>query len=171
MKLPYTICFCRCGDALLMLYRSKPPNRHRWNGLGGKRAADEPPLTCVRREVWEEAEIDVEAAQDIYFGGIVTWPKGADPTGPGQGMHAFVAEYPADWPIWDSPRYGPEGLLSWHPTSWVCDPSNTAVVDNIPDFLPPMLAHAPPMEYYCDYRGGHLAAVVVRPLSPAVLTY
>jgi hypothetical protein len=80
-------------------------------------------------------------------------------------MHAFVVEYPADWPLWDGTRDGPEGLLCWQPTSWVCDPKNTAVMDNIPYFLPPMLAHAPPMEYYCDYRGSRLAAVVVRPLA------
>jgi 8-oxo-dGTP diphosphatase len=97
-----------------MLYRSTPPNLHRWNGLGGKCEADDTPLTCVRRAVWEEAGIDVEAAHDIYFGGIVTWPAAADPTGPGAG-DAY--------------------------------------------------------EYDCDYRGGHLAAVAVRPLSPAVLTY
>ena len=30
MLLPYTICFCRYDDRVLMLYRDKPPNRHLW---------------------------------------------------------------------------------------------------------------------------------------------
>lgn len=49
MTVPYTICFCRCKDSVLMLYRHWPPNAGRWNGLGGKISAGETPLECVRR--------------------------------------------------------------------------------------------------------------------------
>src|SRR5438105_1094977 len=96
MSLPYTICFCCRGDALLMLYCYWPPARHRWNGLGGKREGDELPLPCIHREVWEEAGIDLGAADDVRFAGTVTWPVGADPTGLSRGMYAFVAVLPLD---------------------------------------------------------------------------
>jgi 8-oxo-dGTP diphosphatase len=165
MRLPYTICFCCCGDAVLMLYRYWPPARHRWNGLGGRREGDELPLPCIYREVWEEAGIDLRAADDVRFAGTVTWPVGADPTGLSRGMYAFVAVLPLDWPRWEGTRDSPEGQLRWHPIRWVCDPNNAEVADNIPHFLPPMLAGMPPVDYYCDYRGDRLIDVIVRPLD------
>ena len=58
MSLQYTICFCRYGELVLMLYRYRPPNQFHWNGLGGKLQEDETPQACVQREVLEEAEID-----------------------------------------------------------------------------------------------------------------
>lgn len=163
--LPYTICFCLCGDSVLMLYRRKPPNKHRWNGLGGKRERDESPLDCVRREVLEESGVDLNDAAGLRFAGTVTWPTGADPTSASRGMYAYVATLPPDWPVWDGGRHVPEGMLCWQPVAWVCDPSNPDVVDNIPHILPLMLEHAFPVEYYCDYRGDDLVGVVARPLE------
>ncbi len=54
MLLPYTICFCLRGEQVLMLYRSKPPNAQRWNGLGGRIEEGETPLVCVQREIFLE---------------------------------------------------------------------------------------------------------------------
>lgn len=67
MRLPYTICFCLCGERVLMLYRNKPPNAQRWNGLGGHIESGETPLVCVRREILEEAEIDLRQAQELRY--------------------------------------------------------------------------------------------------------
>jgi hypothetical protein len=47
VPLQYTICFCLCGELILMLYRNRPPNRFHWNGLGGKLQKDETPQACV----------------------------------------------------------------------------------------------------------------------------
>jgi 8-oxo-dGTP diphosphatase len=152
--------------AVLMLYRYWPPARHRWNGLGGKREGDEPPLPCIYREAWEEAGIDLGAAEDVRFAGTVTWPLGADPTGRSRGMYAFVAALPLGWSRWAGTRDSPQGLLSWQPIRWVCHPTNTEVADNIPHYLPPMLAGSPLADYYCDYRGDQLIDVIVRPLDP-----
>ena len=62
MPLQYTICFCLCGELVLMLYRKRPPNQFHWNGLGGKLQKDETPQACVMREVLEEANIDLHIA-------------------------------------------------------------------------------------------------------------
>ena len=80
MALIYTICFCRRGDAILMLYRNKPPNARQWNGLGGKIELGETPPACVRREVAEVAGIDLCFARRVRFAGLVTWASGVDPT-------------------------------------------------------------------------------------------
>lgn len=157
--LPYTICFCLRGDEVLMLYRSTPPNASRWNGLGGKIEQGETPLANIHREMLEEAEIDLREAQELRFAGLVTWTSGADPTRPSRGMYAFLAHLAPNFPTWPD-RATPEGLLSWKPLAWVCDPRNPAVVSNIPHFLPKMLATAAAQEYACRYQGESLQEMV-----------
>jgi 8-oxo-dGTP diphosphatase len=164
MTIPYTICFCRCNDLILMLYRRWPPNAGRWNGLGGKISPGETPLDCVRREVLEEAGIDLMRSEALRFAGIVRWSSGVDPTCPSTGMYAFVAELPDEWPVHEGEEEVPEGLLAWKPVIWACDSENDAVVSNIPRFLPGLLDTPEPMEYRCEYAGERLVGLVVNPL-------
>ncbi|HEU5370294.1 MAG TPA: 8-oxo-dGTP diphosphatase [Ktedonobacterales bacterium] len=168
MALAYTICFCYRGDLVLMLHRNRPPNQGRWNGLGGKIQPNETPFACVRREMIEEAGIDLAEALSCRFAGIVTWLAGADPTSPSTGMYAFLAELSPAAEMWEGERVTREGRLCWKPLAWVCDLQNTSVVENIPHFLPPMFSQRQPQEYYCDYRDGTLFEVHKRPL-PEVL--
>lgn len=149
-----------------MLYRSKPPNAGRWNGLGGKIEAGETPLAGIQREMLEEAAIDLTLARELRFGGIVTWNPSKVAVKPDQGMYVFLAHLAPDFLIGPD-RSTVEGLLSWKLLDWVCDPGNSAVVSNIPRFLPPMLKNTEPQEYCCFYRWGSLKKVVVRSLSPA----
>ena len=151
-----------------MLYRYRPPNQGRWNGLGGKIAPDETPRESVIREIKEEAGLDLHKAQSVRFTGIVTWEKngGSDPTRDSQGMYAFVAELSATQRIWQEDRIIAEGQLSWKTVEWVCTPNNPVVVSNIPYFLPPMLSEtALPAEYFCEFQGGNFTRVIVRPLA------
>lgn len=138
--------------------------------MGGKLSPGETPIDSVRREVLEEASIDLRFARDLFardlrFAGIVTWQSGVDSTSLSTGMHAFVAELSDGQPTWEDDRATPEGLLSWKPLRWVCDPSNTEVVENIPRFLPGLLNATEPMEYRCNYAGGVLIDLVTRPLG------
>lgn len=165
IELRYTICFCLCQDKILMLYRSKPPNRQKWNGLGGKLHVGETPLACVHREMLEEADIDVRLAHELRYTGIVTWNVGSDLLSPTGGMYAFVAHLPPDWLLWEGERDTREGLLCWQPLSWVCDTTNPTVVSNIPRFLPRMLAKKTPHEYFCAYQGDKFMHMVVRKLA------
>jgi 8-oxo-dGTP diphosphatase len=163
--LAYTICFCRHGDHLLMLYRHRPPNAGLWNGVGGKLLPGELPRLCIEREVCEETGLDLARAAALRFGGLVTWPAGADPTAPTTGMYAFVAELPIAWPRWPGARHIPEGVLRWQPVVWVCDTANPLVVANLPHFLPPLLAGAAPQEYRCAYDGARLTGVTTHPCA------
>ncbi|QIN82384.1 NUDIX domain-containing protein [Rubrobacter tropicus] len=163
MEVPYTICFCRCGDLVLMLLRTRPPNMGLWNGLGGKISPGETPLQSIRREVFEEAGIDLRETERVRFGGAVRWAAGVDPTGPSTGMHAFVADL-RPGSAREGARETPEGLLSWKTLDWVCDPENGAVVSNIPRFLPDLIQSDRPMEYRCEYDGEKLVGLSVGPL-------
>ena len=169
MSLLYTICFCRCRDKVLMLHRNKPPNAGLWNGLGGKIEAGETPLVCIRREVWEEAGIDLGKAARLRFAGIVSWDAGVDRTRPSTGMYAYVADLDDGWPVFADPVATPDGRLAWQPIAWVCGRANRAVVANLPYVLPALLADGEPMEQHCQYVDGWLTGVVTRPLSVLVV--
>lgn len=166
--LAYTICFCRSGDEVLLLYRHRPPNTGRWNGVGGKLAPGEAPADCIVREVCEETGIDLAASDALRFAGLVTWTVGADPTMPSSGMYAFVADLSPDFPRWQGDRAVAEGLLRWHPLAFVADRDNVALVSNLPHFVPPMLAGASPVEYRCAYAGERLIGVTRHDLSGGV---
>lgn len=163
--LPYTICFCLCGKQVLMLYRSKPPNAGRWNGLGGKIEIGETPLAGIQREMLEEAAIDLRLTGELRYAGIVTWISGKATSKPDQGMYVFLAQLAPDFLI-EPDHSTAEGILAWKPLDWVCDPSNSSVVSNISRFLPLMLKNTEPQEYRCFYRFGLLRKVTVRSLSP-----
>jgi 8-oxo-dGTP diphosphatase len=146
-----------------MLYRYKSPNQYLWNGLGGKLKKQETPIACVQREVMEEAGIRLHPTEHLRFAGIVTWAAGVHQRS--QGMYAFLANLPQEYPVWDGERETPEGLLCWKPIQWVCDRQNASVVSNIPHFLPEMLTRPVPVEYYCDYHEAQFVELVIRPLS------
>jgi 8-oxo-dGTP diphosphatase len=68
-----TLCYVRCGDEVLMLHRIKKAvyeNKDKWIGLGGHLLEDETPEECVRREVREEAGLEL---RDLRLRGILTF--------------------------------------------------------------------------------------------------
>ena len=167
----YTICFCRRRGKVLMLHRNKPPNDGLWNGLGGKIEPGESPLDCIRREVWEEAAIDLHGAARLRFAGIVSWTSGVDRTRPSTGMYAYVADLDDDCPACADQISTPDGLLAWQPIAWVCDRANGVVVANLPYVLPRLFADTHPAEQHCQYVDGQLVGVVTRPLSPVIVRH
>ncbi|MGH2558292.1 MAG: NUDIX domain-containing protein [Thermomicrobiales bacterium] len=164
LDIRFTICFCVCGDLVLLLHRRKPPHQSRWNGIGGKIEPGESPRAGVRREVAEEAGIDLARAAGVRFAGVVSWRFTDRPTIPPTGMYAFVATFDEDWPVWTGRRPTPEGDVAWQTISWACDPANALVVENIPHFLPAMLRPGTPMLHACTYEDGKLLGVEVQAL-------
>lgn len=62
------------GASVLMVHRSaRPDDQHngKWNGLGGKLERDEHVLAGLRRELREEAGIELEVAE---LRGTLSWP-------------------------------------------------------------------------------------------------
>ncbi len=163
--LKYTICFIQHNDSILMLYRHRPPNASLWNGIGGKLEDGESPLAGMYREVAEEAAIALEEAEEVRFAGVVTWPRGGAYSEASEGMYAFIARLHDLYIPWTDDRTIPEGVLSWKPMEWVCNPQNDLVVENIPLFLPRMLEGGDQIHVHCNYADGSLLGMDIRPLE------
>lgn len=66
-----TLVYVRDGGRTLMLHKRRGHQRGKWNGLGGKFEPGETPEACARREVREEAGIEVER---LDLRGFLTFP-------------------------------------------------------------------------------------------------
>lgn len=153
--LRYTICFLLHDQQVLLLRRKYPPLQGLLNGVGGKLEPGETPLDCILREVAEETGVHLAAAR---FGGIVTW-DGHSYEGKA-GMYAYTANLPPDADPAAIAGDTEEGALSWHPITKVLN-GLPELVSNIPRFLAPMLAGAPPAEYHLHYDGDRLLGLTV----------
>ncbi|MDX5475306.1 MAG: 8-oxo-dGTP diphosphatase [Bacillaceae bacterium] len=154
MKIPYTICFIINKDEMLMLYRNKKPNQHKWNGVGGKIELGEHVVSSIKREISEETGLH---ALEIDFRGTVTWNEES-------GMYVFVCRKFQGEII-----EGPEGKLEWKSIEWVLN--NDQVVSNIKYFLPPMLEYNQNVvEHAFSYNeNGIIVDYQTKELNPNVL--
>lgn len=120
-----TLGFVRRSDETLMLRRPASAGlvKGRWNGLGGKLEPGESPEDCLRREVAEEAGLEVVKAE---LKGVITFPS----DGPGPDVYTFVyliTEFAG------APRSSPEGDLFWVKTARLPE---LALWEGDRDFLP-----------------------------------
>ena len=68
-----TLCYAENGGRWLMMHRTKKDadeNAGKWIGLGGHLQEDETPEECIRREVREEAGLEL---QNLRLRGILTF--------------------------------------------------------------------------------------------------
>ncbi|KRF59619.1 hypothetical protein ASG97_19640 [Bacillus sp. Soil745] len=151
MDIIYNICFItrkRSNEVeVLMLFRRKDPNRHKWNGIGGKIEKGETIDESMEREILEETGLKVRG---MSFRGIVTWNE----TG---GMYVYRAEDEGG-----GLSACDEGELAWKPFQWVMEASE--VVSNIKYYLKDILQDEPPQEFACTYENEQLISVKKKPL-------
>jgi 8-oxo-dGTP diphosphatase len=111
--LPYKIAvLCYLFDErgrLLLLHRRKQPNIDLYSPIGGKleMAEGESPTGCAIREIWEEAELRVEAG-DLHLTGIVS-----EAAFNGE-AHWLMYLYEVTRPVSVAERTFREGALEWH---------------------------------------------------------
>lgn len=113
--MPYTPIVATLGYILsadrrqvLMIHRNaRPGDQHlgKYNGLGGKVERDEDMAACMRREIREEAGIEVTAMQ---FRGSLSWP-GFGKNGEDWLAFVFVIDGFTGTPL----TRNPEGELEW----------------------------------------------------------
>jgi len=139
----YTIIFIKRGQKMLLLNRNKKPNMGLWNGVGGKIEQNETPSQSAIRETYEETGILLES---IAYKGDVYWISEEGISG----MHVFISEI-ADDSFFQDPVMTEEGILSWKDISWMLDPNNRGIVENIKSFLPVMLTDSTPSDHYYTY--------------------
>ena len=96
-------------QTLLVHRNARPTDAHlgKYNGLGGKMRPDEDVLTCLTREIKEEAGIDCE---DILLRGTINWP-GFGPHGEDWLGFIFRIDRFRGIPLPENE----EGALAWHP--------------------------------------------------------
>jgi 8-oxo-dGTP diphosphatase len=152
MDIIYNICFItrkRSNEVeVLMLFRQKDPNRHKWNGTGGKIEKGETIDESMEREILEETGLKVRG---MSFRGIVTWNE----TG---GMYVYRAEDAGG-----GLSVCEEGELAWKPLQWVMEASE--VVPNIKYYLKDILQDEPAQEFACTYEHEQLISVKKKPLT------
>lgn len=88
LKIISTVCYVRSQGKILVLYRNKKEGlsgKRFFRGLGGKAEQGENPIECVKREIKEEAGIDINP----IWKGIVTISKPLDKDWE---SHVFIAE-------------------------------------------------------------------------------
>ena len=104
----------RRRDRVLMVHRNARPDDEqfgKYNGLGGKLEADEDVVTCIRREVREEAGIELTS---LVLRGTISWPGfGSN----GEDWFGFV--FLADEWVGEPRRENVEGTLDWVPLDQV----------------------------------------------------
>jgi 8-oxo-dGTP diphosphatase len=100
----------RSRDRVLMVHRTARSGDEqfgKYNGLGGKLEADEDVVTCIRREVLEEAGIELTS---LALRGTISWP-GFGPNGEDWFGFVFLAD---EW-LGEPLRENVEGTLDWVP--------------------------------------------------------
>ena len=106
-----TLCYAENGGRWLMMHRTKKDadeNAGKWIGLGGHLQEDETPEECIRREVREEAGLEL---QNLHLRGILTFIL---PDWGNELTFLYTAEA-EDLPL---PECG-EGVLQWVPKKQV----------------------------------------------------
>lgn len=101
-----TLCYIEKDGAYLMLHRVKKKNdmnHDKWIGVGGKFEAGETPYECARREIMEEAGVEVP---NLKYRGIVTFVSDLYGT---EYMHLFVS----DGYVGEIKQVCDEGNLEW----------------------------------------------------------
>ncbi|MGL4832182.1 MAG: NUDIX hydrolase [Propionibacteriaceae bacterium] len=98
----------RDGQVLLVHRNARldDEQRGKWNGLGGKLEPEEDPVSGMKRELREEANIEVT---DMVLRGTINWP-GFGAAGTGAFGFVFLV---TGW-IGEIPDHNVEGDLVWH---------------------------------------------------------
>lgn len=154
----YTLCFCVdvSGGEVLALKRAKAPNKGLWNGLGGKIEPGESPLVNVRRELREEAGIDLPESA-FLFRGIVTWNRYPGRS-QSEGMVLFVARVNGELRRRSLPS-SDEGYLAWLSLEWLAASENVEAADNLCHFLIDAIAGRELLRVACQYDATTLLGV------------
>ncbi len=111
--LPYKIaCLCDLRDErgrVLLLRRVKEPNANQCSPIGGKldMGIGESPADNARREIMEEAEIDVPIER-LHLLGLISEAAYEGRT------HWLIFYYRVLGAVWTEPRMTREGELAWH---------------------------------------------------------
>lgn len=170
--LPYRIaCLCDLRDdrgRVLLLHRAREPNKGMYSPIGGKLdvASGESPAQCARREILEEAGVDVPLER-LHLVGLVS-----EAAYEGRG-HWLMFVYRVLGAVHVEPHDMREGRLDWHPLEEI--PSLNLPESDRDVIWPLMLRAEPPTPGACpgffavhiDCAGGGMRWAVEEEIAPA----
>ena len=131
-------------DRVLLVHRQRAGDDHRgkWNGLGGKLEPGEDAVTCLRRELREEAGID---ATSLRLRGSIAWPGfGSD----GSDWFGLVDDF-----VGEPPERNDDGPLRWVPLAELGD---LPMWEGDRHFLPLVFDDGPQFHAVIPYRDGQV---------------
>ena len=158
VEVPYTPIVATLGyvlspdrEQVLLIHRVRPGDHAhgKWNGLGGKVERDEDVAAGMRREILEEAGLEVTS---MALRGTVSWP-GFGPEGEDWFGFLFLVEGWAGEPLGENH----EGELDWVPVDvLLADPPLLDLWGGDRLFLPLVFDGDPrPFHGVMPYRDGH----------------
>ena len=138
-----TLCYVENNGRWLMMHRTKKSvdeNAGKWIGLGGHLREDETPEECIRREVREEAGLEL---RNLRLRGILTFIL---PDWGNELTFLYTAEAEGDRPL---PECA-EGVLRWVPVEevlslplWEGDRAFLPLLRSRPECFSMKLVYAP----------------------------
>ncbi len=134
------------AETLLVHRNARKTDQHlgKYNGLGGKMLADEDVLTCMRREIYEEAGIE---CTEMQLRGTINW-TGFGPHGENWLGFIFLITRFSGVPK----QRNNEGSLAWHPLAKMME---LPMWEGDRYFLPLVFDGDPRIFYgYMPYAGG-----------------
>ena len=154
--MPYTPILATLGYVLssdrrhvLLVHRNARPGDHhlgKYNGLGGKMERDEDIAACMRRELREEAGIEVTAMQ---LRGTISWPGFGRNGEDWLGFLFVITAYEGT-----PPPHNVEGTLEWIEIERILE---LPLWDGDRHFLPLVFDADPrPFHGVMPYRDGHM---------------
>ena len=123
--IPRTLIFLQDGEQVLLLRVAETRGawKGKFNGIGGHVEQGEDPLTCARRETFEESGLK---PHDLRLCGVILIDTN---TNPGIALYVYVGQADSQIPLIS----GKEGDLFWVPIASLKDDEQ---VDDLPVILP-----------------------------------
>ncbi|MGZ3688075.1 MAG: NUDIX hydrolase [Bdellovibrionota bacterium] len=120
--IPAVLIYAREGSRVLMIHKSgRPGDFHhgKWNGIGGKFELDESPVEAAKRELFEEAEIDLDE-ENLAPLGVLQFPNFKPHKNEDWIVYVFVADLTPVQTTGMS-KSCDEGELHWVPEAELMD--------------------------------------------------
>jgi len=134
---------------VLLVHRQRHGDDHqgKWNGLGGKLEPGEDAVTCLKRELREEAGIE---ATSLRLRGTVSWPGFGSDGSDWFGLVFLVDDFDGT-----PPERNEDGPLRWVP---VAEIGELPMWEGDRHFLPLVFDDGPQFHAVIPYRDGSVVA-------------
>lgn len=152
----YNLAVITAGEDILLLNRLKKPYAGLWNGIGGKRQAEESELAGMIRELSEETGIQVAESQCVPTG-YLEWSVDDEYQATIALFHVSLSELEKT----QYPKRMREGILADFPIEWALDKQNAGLTPDLIPVLPYVLKNEW-HQYLTNFNGTQLVGFDIK---------